>query len=165
MRFPSLVATAAVGAIALAACGSGGLYSSSPTTTTPASSASASATPMASTQTAPVTAGSTSLGPVLVDASGMTLYGRTTDTNGTPTCTGACATAWPPVTVAGPSLPSGLDAKVFSVVARPDGSYQLRAGTWPLYRFAGDAAPGDVNGQGSGGIWFAVMPTGSLNKS
>ena len=57
----------------------------------------------------------------------------------------------------------GLDAKIFSVVARPDGTHQLKAGKWPLYRFAGDAGAGDVNGQGTAGF-FVVMPNGSLNK-
>jgi len=37
-----------------------------------------------------------------------------------------------------------------------------KAGDWPLYRFAGDHAPGDVNGQGSGGVWFAMAPDGTL---
>ena len=45
---------------------------------------------------------STSLGDVLVDAQGRTLYGFTNDANGTSTCTGACATNWPPLTVAAP---------------------------------------------------------------
>ena len=42
---------------------------------------------------------------------------------------------------------------------------QLKAGDWPLYRFGGDAAKGDVNGQGSGGKWFATAPDGKLIKS
>jgi predicted lipoprotein with Yx(FWY)xxD motif len=50
-------------------------------------------------------------------------------------------------------------------VTRPDGTYQLKAGKWPLYRFSGDGAPGDVNGQGFGGVWFVVTPTGGLLKS
>ena len=43
----------------------------------------------------------------------------------------------------------------------PDGTMS-KAGDWPLYRFAGDQAPGDVNGQGSGGVWFAMAPDGTL---
>jgi predicted lipoprotein with Yx(FWY)xxD motif len=53
---------------------------------------------------------------------------------------------------------------VFTVVTRADGTHQLQAGKWPLYTFAGDAAPGDVNGQGSAGVWFAVNPAGGLIK-
>ena len=106
--------------------------------------------------------GDTGLGTVLVDAEGLTLYGLTDDTGGVPTCDGACAEAWPPLTVDGPDLPAGLDPGLYSVVERSDGTFQLEAGEWPLYRFAGDAAPGDTNGQGSGGVLFAVAPDGSL---
>jgi predicted lipoprotein with Yx(FWY)xxD motif len=164
MRFRHLIAATAFGAIVLAACGSGSPNSS------PYSSSSAPPKPVsppaiAAPGVAVVRAGDTSLGPVLVDANGLTLYGLTQDTNGTTTCVGACAKAWPPLIVHGTSLPAGLDAKVFSVASRPDGSHQLKAGKWPLYRFAGDAVAGDTNGQGSAGVWFAVTPTGTLHKS
>ena len=156
MRINHLVAAATFGAIALAACGSGS-YSSGSAAPKPAA-------PIATTTTgAAITTGDTALGKVLVDSNGRTLYGFTNESAGTPTCVGACATTWPPLTVNNAGLPAGLDAKLFSIVTRPDGSHQLRAGKWPLYRFAGDAAPGDVNGQGTAGF-FVVMPNGSLNK-
>jgi predicted lipoprotein with Yx(FWY)xxD motif len=41
----------------------------------------------------------------------------------------------------------------------------LKVGKWPLYRFAGDAAPGDTNGQGSGGVFFVVGADGKLIKA
>lgn len=106
-----------------------------------------------------------SLGDVLADAKGLTLYGFTADVGGKPSCYDACATAWPPMLVDSADLPAGLDPKVFSVVKRTDGTFQLKAGDWPLYRFGGDAAKGDVNGQGSGGKWFATAPDGKLVKS
>jgi predicted lipoprotein with Yx(FWY)xxD motif len=158
MRFPRILAVAALGAIGLAACGSSGYSSGSHAARAPGAQAAA------PTSQAAVTTGNTSLGSVLVDANGLTLYGRTTDMNGMSSCTGACATAWPPLTVSSSALPAGLDAKIFSVIARPDGSFQLRAGKWPLYRFAGDGAPGAVNGQGTANF-FAVAPTGKLIKS
>lgn len=162
MRYLRIVAVSALGVIALAACGSGGSSHGS----TGAYAAPVISNGKPTPQAAPAAStGNTALGPVLIDAHGGTLYGLTRDMNGMSSCTGACATAWPPLTVTGPSLPAGLDAHVFSVIARPDGSYQLRAGTWPLYRYAGDATPGDTNGQGSGGVWFAVAPTGKLHKS
>lgn len=105
---------------------------------------------------------STDVGDALVGADGLTLYGFTTDSDGEPTCTDACADAWPPLTVDSADLPADLDPAVFSVVERPDGGFQLKAGSWPLYFFAGDAAPGDVNGQGSGDVWFVAAPDGSL---
>lgn len=104
------------------------------------------------------------LGDLMVDAGGMTLYGFTNDEDGVPTCTDGCAEAWPPLTVEGTELPPQLDPNLFSLVERPDGTMQLKAGKWPLYRFAGDSAPGDVNGQGSGDVWFAVAPDGKLIK-
>ncbi len=111
---------------------------------------------------APVSVGGTDLGQVLVDEAGLSLYGFLNDENGEPACFDACADAWPPVLVDSSELPAGLDPEVFSVVDRGDGTFQLRAGVWPLYRFAGDAAPGDVNGQNSGDVWFLVQPDGGL---
>lgn len=111
---------------------------------------------------APVEVATTDLGEVLVDTGGFVLYGFTPDEGGTPTCEDACADAWPPVVTDSADLPAGLDAAVFSVAERSDGSFQLAAGGWPLYRFAGDIAPGDTTGQGSGGVWFAAAPDGTL---
>ena len=117
----------------------------------------------AADSSAVVTTGSTDLGEVLIDDGGLTLYGFLDDRDaGGPSCNDACADAWPPVLVDDGELPDGLDPDVFSVVNRDDGSFQLAAGIWPLYRFAGDAAPGDVNGQGSGDVWFAVDADGKL---
>ena len=50
------------------------------------------------------------------------------------------------------------------MIERSDGSTQLAIGEWPLYRFSGDAAPGDINGQGSGEVWFVANPEGWLYK-
>lgn len=115
-------------------------------------------------EAAPVATGSTEAGDVLVDEAGLSLYGFLDDTDGQPTCEGACADAWPPVLVDSAELPSGLDDAVFSVVEGPGGTFQLKAGVWPLYRFAGDAAAGDINGQGSGDVWFLATPDGGLIK-
>src|ERR1039457_2925194 len=38
-----------------------------------------------------------SLGTILIDQSGMTLYRYSPDGTGQPTCTGACAVTWPPL--------------------------------------------------------------------
>jgi len=155
MKIRSLIAGAAFGAIGLTACGSGAAYDAP---------AAAPSTPSTDAPAA-VAARDSSLGRILVDGKQLTLYGLTEDDGGMSTCFDACATAWPPLTVAGTSLPPGLDPSVFSIVSRPDGTHQLEAGTWPLYRYIGDAAPGDVNGQGSGGVWFVVTPTGGLHKT
>ena len=110
-----------------------------------------------------VAVGDTSLGQALVDGNGLTLYGFTNDADGLPTCADACADAWPPILVDSAELPAGLDPNVFSVVDGVEpGTFHLKAGKWPLYLFAGDAAPGDVNGQGSGDVWFVADPNGGL---
>lgn len=109
-----------------------------------------------------VQVGDTDLGEVLTDSEGLTLYGLTDDTDGQSTCDGDCANAWPPLLVDSAELPDGLDPAVFSVTERNDGTFQLVAGQQPLYTFSGDSAPGDTNGQGSGGIWFAASPSGEL---
>jgi len=94
----------------------------------------------------------------LVNGSGMTLYYRSTDnnSNGTSTCTGTCVQNWPIFYTKNLTLPPGLNATSFKVVTRADGKQQLTYDGWPLYFFAGDHKPGDVNGQGIQGIWFAL---------
>jgi predicted lipoprotein with Yx(FWY)xxD motif len=142
-----------------------GYGQSAPATTTPTPASSAAAPAPAAAAPAALALGQTSLGSVLTDAQGRTLYALTQDTNGTPTCTDACAKAWPAATVSGtPTAGPGVTATV-STVAAPGGGMMLKAGKWPLYRFAGDAAPGDVDGQGSGGVWFAVGADGKLVKN
>lgn len=130
-----------------------------PTTTKPA------ATPApAPAAAASVKLADSSLGKIMVDAEGRTLYGFTKDSNGAPTCTEACAKAWPASSVNGqPVAGPGIGATLKSA-ASPAGGSMIVAGKWPLYRFAGDAAPGDINGQGSDGVWFAVAADGTLIK-
>lgn len=127
----------------------------------PAGAAGAAAQAAATT----VALGDTELGGVLVDGEGRTLYAFTKDEAGTPTCAGDCADAWPAALVEGDIVPgAGLDPATFTLVEGVDGGQQLKAGKWPLYRFAGDSAPGDINGQGSGDVWFAVAADGKLIK-
>jgi predicted lipoprotein with Yx(FWY)xxD motif len=113
---------------------------------------------------ASVKLGDSPLGKIMVDADGRTLYAFTKDTNGTPTCTDACAKAWPASSLIGqPVAGNGIVAPLRAATS-PVGGTMIVAGKWPLYRFAGDAAPGDTNGQGSGGVWFAVAADGTLIK-
>jgi len=132
-------------------------------------SASTSTTTITTTNTTTATSGAsgplsvgiaykTSVGFYLVNGSGMTLYYRLTDvsSNGTSTCTGACVQNWPVFYVKNLTLPMGLNATSFKVVTRSDGKQQLTYDGWPLYFFSGDHKPGDANGQGIDGIWFAL---------
>ena len=85
MRFRTLTGFTLAGATLLAACGgSGGGAADGRRHRTAGRHA---RTPTAAT----VNVRTTSLGDVLVDAQGRTLYGFTNDANGTSTCTGACA--------------------------------------------------------------------------
>jgi predicted lipoprotein with Yx(FWY)xxD motif len=114
-----------------------------------------------------VSVADTSLGAVVVGADGMTLYAFDPDSAGTPTCAGGCAANWPPLLVddgAELTAGDGIDAALLSVVPHPDGGNQLKLGDWPLYSFAGDNAPGDVNGQGVNDVWWAVDATGAPLK-
>lgn len=104
-------------------------------------------------------------GTILVDAECRTLYGFTKDTDGESRCVEGCATAWPALSVADgtmPALEEGLDASLFSIVEHPESGPMLKIGDWPLYYFASDVAPGDMNGQGLNGVWWVVAPDGSL---
>ena len=155
-----LVGLAAAGAL-LAACGSSN--SSKPSAAAPAPPPPSAATSPAPAPAAAagasvsVKAATSPLGQILVGPDGRTLYAFTNDTQAKSTCTGTCAEAWPPAVVAASwTVAPGLDSGIFSTVARDDGTEQLTAGQFPLYYFSGDARPGDVNGQGSGNVWFVV---------
>ncbi len=140
--------------LAMAACGSGGIEGAREATVPAPPDTTQPAPPTTAALNLPdVKLGETEIGPVLTGPEGLTLYGFTNDTDATSACYGTCADAWPPVIVdvdftAGP----GVDVGILATALREDGSLQLVAGKWPLYYFAGDAAPGDVNGQGSGAV-------------
>ncbi|GAB3276073.1 COG4315 family predicted lipoprotein [Kineosporia babensis] len=78
------------------------------------------------------------------------------------TCNDMCALTWPPVTVqeGGRVYLEGVNAQRIGAIRRDDGTVQITAGGWPLYRFSGDSQPGELNGQGRDGVWFAVSPEG-----
>jgi predicted lipoprotein with Yx(FWY)xxD motif len=107
------------------------------------------------------TANIASVGTVLTDGQGMTLYYLKTDNASKVTCTGSCATTWPPSTVSGsvPAAGSGVTGTL-GTIANPSGSKQLTYMGWPLYTYSGDSAPGQANGQGTGGVWFAMTSDG-----
>src|SRR5918992_1294541 len=117
-----------------------------------------------------ISIGSTSLGDVLVDGAGMTLYMFVPDqeSNGTPTCYDDCAQMWPPFEEAqsGVFLPGeGVDESLFGTVARDDGTQQVTYNDLPLYRFADDKAVGDVNGQGLGDVWWVLDAAGEPQQT
>jgi predicted lipoprotein with Yx(FWY)xxD motif len=101
------------------------------------------------------------LGTFLTDADGRTLYLFTNDAPGVSSCSAECLAAWPALlTGGGPVAGDGVDAALLGTTTREDGGVQVTYAGWPLYRFAGDAAPGDVAGQGVNDVWFVVSPAG-----
>jgi len=103
------------------------------------------------------------LGEIVVDADGMTVYMFDNDTqgSGTSTCEGDCAANWPAVTTDSDEAPAveGVTGEVGTMTG-VDGETQVTLNGWPLYYYAGDAAAGDTNGQGVGGIWWVLDPAG-----
>jgi predicted lipoprotein with Yx(FWY)xxD motif len=98
-----------------------------------------------------------SLGPVLTGPNGLTLYTHAGDTATTSSCTGGCATAWPPLTVAAGATATGGTGVTgtFATLTRADGTLQVTYKGLPLYGWQKDAKPGDVTGQGVGGFSVA----------
>jgi predicted lipoprotein with Yx(FWY)xxD motif len=170
-KFRLLTVTFMAAALLLAACAKSSSPSAGGTTTSPAA-----VSPAAAASVAINTASIASVGTVLTDAKGFTLYHLKTETPGKIVCTGTCVGVWPPVllpagaasAMAGMGLRGGL-----GTIKRPDGGTQVTYKGMPLYRYSGDAAAGQTNGQGIENVWFAVttsaasgpMPTASSSKS
>ena len=108
------------------------------------------------------------IGTFLTDGAGMTLYRFDNDSSNPPksTCDGDCAKTWPPLLIASPGkiFPTGVDPQLIGYVERADGTCQVTVNGWPVYHFSGDHAPGEINGQGVKGTWFAVSPTGGKTQ-
>ncbi len=112
---------------------------------------------------APGAFGASSVGDVFVtDADGLTLYTFENDRDdadgdgtGDSDCNNGCLDNWPPLLADATSVADGQ----FSIITRDDGtSLQWAFKGLPLYRFAGDSAGGDVNGDGNGGVWYVARP-------
>jgi len=112
---------------------------------------------------------STSLGKVLTDSAGLTLYAFSADSPGQTKCSDDCLVYWHSDGVGSkpPKAPAGVTAKL-GVITRPDGSKQLTVDNWPMYTYVGDHSAGDTTGQGlniQGGLWWAVGPDGTWIKA
>jgi predicted lipoprotein with Yx(FWY)xxD motif len=147
MKMPTLVAVTATALLTLSACGNG---SSSSTAQQPAGAG-----------TAPhgLSVAETSLGQVLVDGRGMTLYTLSADGQDHSTCSTQCLQFWPAVAPA----KSGKLSVTTGKTATPDGTAIATVAGHPVYTFSQDQQPGDVNGEGVdefGGVWHAVSPSG-----
>ncbi|MFF3209072.1 SCO0930 family lipoprotein [Streptomyces sp. NPDC002886] len=102
------------------------------------------------------------LGKILVDGEGRTLY-RFGKDSAWPMkfgCLDACLDTWKPAAPVEAEKAVGIPAKLVGSVERPDGTRQLTIDCWPVYLFTGDTAPGQTNGHGLQGLWFAVNDAG-----
>ncbi|MBT2410356.1 hypothetical protein J7I94_07255 [Streptomyces sp. ISL-12] len=103
------------------------------------------------------------LGEIVVDKDGMTVYRFLKDEawpDPVSACTGDCLKKWPVVAPVETNDTEDVEKKGLMSFTRPDGAAQQTLDCWPLYTFAGDEEPGDINGQGVGGTWYAVAPDG-----
>lgn len=159
------IALASVAVLGLSACSAdkskdesavGGLVTNAPVTS--------SASPTTGGTDAAVALGTatTSLGTIVVDGKGMTVYEFGTDVQGADSsaCTGQCATNWPAVP-GGTSAPTlkGVTGTV-GTIKGVDGKPQLTLNGWPLYYYVGDTAAGQTSGQGVGNVWWVLSPAG-----
>lgn len=154
-------------AASLAGCGS-------TATPTPAASSAAAATSSSAgsstsstsaASAAAVKVASTSLGDVVVDAKGMTLYMFTKDTQGSgkSSCSGQCLVAWPPLFADGTPTADGVTGTL-GTIDTADGKKQVTLDGWPLYYYAKDTKAGDTTGQDVGKVWFVLDKAGTPIK-
>jgi len=163
-------------ALVLAACSTGGGASAGSSTAPSAAPTDASSEPPSAAPPSPgasasnpaaaatIAVAQTTLGEIVVDAEGRTLYLFTRDTQGagTSACNDDCAANWPPLLLEEgetPTAAAGITGAL-GTATRGDGTTQVTLNGWPLYYFAADTAAGDTNGQGVDDVWFVVSPAG-----
>jgi len=112
-----------------------------------------------------VSTAKTSVGRILVNSRGHTLYLFGKDRNGKSACAGMCATFWPPLIAAGkPSAGAGTRASLLGTTRRADGRRQVTYNHHPLYTFVRDTKKGQTNGEEVnvfGAEWYAVSASGA----
>jgi len=102
------------------------------------------------------------LGQYLVDGNGMTIYIFTKDGPDLSNCDASCLSKWPALLSSGsPVLGAGVDASMISSAKLADGTSIVTYDHKPLYYFANDTQPGQMNGEGVGGVWYAISPSGA----
>jgi predicted lipoprotein with Yx(FWY)xxD motif len=112
-----------------------------------------------------VSTAKTSLGRIIVNSSGRTLYLFEKDRNGKSACSGQCAVFWPPLITSGkPSVAGGAKASLIGTTRRADGHLQVTYNHHPLYTFVKDKKAGQTIGEGVnafGAAWDAISPAGA----
>jgi predicted lipoprotein with Yx(FWY)xxD motif len=101
------------------------------------------------------------LGAYLTGEDGKSLYLLTADAANKTTCTGGCASAWPPFELdPGETVTpgTGVTGTLATMTRADDGKQQVTYNGIPLYYFGKDTKAGDIGGQGVKGVWFLAAP-------
>jgi predicted lipoprotein with Yx(FWY)xxD motif len=126
---------------------------------------SASASSHSSSAGTKVSVASSSLGRILVDGRGHTLYLFAKDKHGKSSCSGSCAAFWPPLLAGGKTrAASGVKTSLLGTTKRADGRLQVTYNHHPLYTFAKDVSKGQTSGEGLrtfGAQWYALSAAGT----
>jgi predicted lipoprotein with Yx(FWY)xxD motif len=156
-RFITILAGAAVVPLTAVAAAGSGAVASTATNGQPAT--------VGVAKSATVDVRTTSLGKILVNSQGHTLYLFKKDSGKKSACTGACAKFWPPLRASGkPTAGRGASASKLGTIRRSDGKPQVTYKGHPLYTFQKDTKAGQTNGEGLtafGASWFALSPAGN----
>ncbi len=104
------------------------------------------------------------LGSYLTDSAGKSIYMFASDTATSSTCSGTCLQFWPPVLTKADSVAATGDVSgMISTLGLSNGTKQVVYAGHPLYYYAQDSKPGEVNGQGRddfGAKWWLLTPAG-----
>lgn len=112
----------------------------------------------------------TSLGTILVSASGHTLYEFTKDRAKSDSCVkiSGCAEIWPALTTSGkPSAGPGVKPSLLSTITLRGGAKQVTYAGHALYLYSADSGPGETSYVGEkqfGGTWYAINSAGHTVK-
>ena len=166
----SVIGVLAIGAMILAACmpaaAAANTPSISPSQPTATSAPVAQPMPTSSSSYGSTTltlevSDNPTLGQILVDSQGYTLYMFMNDTANTSACDAACQSLWPPLESSTlPKAGAGIDASLIATGTLPTGGQVITYNQHPLYYKATDTKPGDITGEGYKNLWYAVSPTG-----
>ena len=138
-------------------------------TPAPAGATSAYGTPAPTTGAARagtiVQAHTSSLGRLLTDGNGRTLYLFEADRPNVSKLSAAGLSIWPPLAATGkPQATSGALAAKIGTITGANGKAQVTYDRHPLYYYVGDTKPGQTSGQALdqfGAEWYVLAPSGN----
>jgi len=164
----AVLGAAGLAAAGLLIAGCGSSSTSGGGTTSPSTQSGTSAAAASSSAATVKTGTVAGLGAVLENGQGRVLYIYTPDGKSGVTCTGSCASTWPPLQLTSGQTPMASGATQTSLlgsISNPAGGKVATYGGRPLYTYSGDSSAGTANGQGTGGIWYVVSPSGAVITS